>query len=299
MGLSYTFATLLIKQKMNTTANRINWIDWAKILLIYFVVVAHYGNIPTIAHDMIGGFHMPAFFMISGYLHKPISAKESLYKNFRRLIVPAILFSCLCWVFYLLLHIVKGDSFDFDEWLIKPLRGFIFYDRPNSMPPCGVVWFLQVLFVCQIAIDVLYRRGCRWLYSFCLITIILTTIMYFYGEKEQRWLFVLQRSVVSFPFVAVGFVARQKHWLDRLSAKPLLSSVLLVLYIIGVCYEGRVDIATWLFGECALLFYLVAFIGCFSFMLAFFQIRFVGGVKRTRLYVLSQKGQLSSYAYIG
>ena len=49
---------------------RIKWIDYSKAGLIYLVVLAHYGHINTNVENLICAFHMPAFFFISGYLHK-------------------------------------------------------------------------------------------------------------------------------------------------------------------------------------------------------------------------------------
>ena len=54
-----------------TIPNRINWIDWAKVIAISFVV---FGHIPMNSESLplryITNFHMPLFFFISGYLTK-------------------------------------------------------------------------------------------------------------------------------------------------------------------------------------------------------------------------------------
>ena len=47
------------------SGKRICWIDWAKTYAIILVVWAH---ISPILHDEIFLFHMPLFFMISGFL---------------------------------------------------------------------------------------------------------------------------------------------------------------------------------------------------------------------------------------
>lgn len=136
---------------------RIHWIDWSKCLLIYLVVLAHYGGIPTLVDNFICAFHMPAFFMISGYLHRPAPFKTSLVKNFKRLIIPALLFSILCWGFTSCIMLLKHVPFTMDEYVYKPLLGIIRYDRPNVTPPCGVIWFLQVLFLGKILLDVVVQ----------------------------------------------------------------------------------------------------------------------------------------------
>lgn len=51
-------------------AKRIIWIDWAKAILIYLMVVGHCLPVKW-QGTLIYAFHMPAFFVISGYLYKP------------------------------------------------------------------------------------------------------------------------------------------------------------------------------------------------------------------------------------
>lgn len=63
------------------------WIDYCKILLIYLVIVAHSNQIPRIADILICSFHMPAFFMISGYLYK---SNDNLWKSIKKM-------RCACW----------------------------------------------------------------------------------------------------------------------------------------------------------------------------------------------------------
>lgn len=83
---------------------RIHWIDWSKCILIYLVVVAHYGQISPFVDNLICAFHMPAFFMISGYLHKQTPVKQSVIKklqtpNHSRILVLTALLGIFCNVY--------------------------------------------------------------------------------------------------------------------------------------------------------------------------------------------------------
>ena len=56
--------------------NRIVWIDWAKVILIYLMVVGH--ALPCKwENQVIYAFHMPAFFIISGFLLKLNKNKDT------------------------------------------------------------------------------------------------------------------------------------------------------------------------------------------------------------------------------
>ena len=47
---------------------RENWIDWAKAIGILLVVMGHVDTKLTGANALIYAFHMPLFFVVSGYL---------------------------------------------------------------------------------------------------------------------------------------------------------------------------------------------------------------------------------------
>lgn len=256
---------------------RIHWIDWSKCILIYLVVVAHYGRISPFVDNLICAFHMPAFFMISGYLHKQMPVKQSVIKNFKRLIVPAFLFSLLCWGYFVALMVIKDVPFTFDGYVSKFLFGMIFYDRPNVTPPCGVIWFLQVLFISKILLDIVARYGDKAIFAACAVCAVATWVWYTADINDMRYQFLLQRTCASFPFVALGYVAKEKQLFLKLSRVGWLPYLLLALYLVGVVYNGRVGIATWRFGHDVVLYYLVALTGCICFFLFVNKIKFGGG----------------------
>ena len=66
---------------------RYNWIDWSKSIAIFLVI---WGHVPmqSETHTIIYSFHMPLFFLISGYLYNPKGTiKEELYKDLKTLLL--------------------------------------------------------------------------------------------------------------------------------------------------------------------------------------------------------------------
>lgn len=246
-------------------------------MLIYLVVLAHYGHIPTLFDNFICAFHMPAFFMISGYLHKHLPVWQSVKKNFKRLIVPALLFSLLCWAFQICFMLHKHVPFTYDDYVGKYMLGLIFYDRPNVTPPCGVIWFLQALFVSKILLDIMTRHGLKVILTACVVCGIATWLWYDLGIDNKRDLFIMQRTCASFPFVALGYIAKEKRLMQRMTNIRWLPWTLLALYAVGVFYNGRVGIATWRFGHNVAVYYAIALAGCYSFFLFVNKIKFGGG----------------------
>lgn len=54
---------------------RIHWIDWAKFIGIWLVIIGH---APIIGGIFIYMFHMPMFFMISGFLYNKTNLGNEL-----------------------------------------------------------------------------------------------------------------------------------------------------------------------------------------------------------------------------
>ena len=70
---------------MNDKSKRNSDLDILKGIGIVLVILGH--QYLPIGH-FIYSFHMPLFFLISGYLYYKKEIKESLVKDFRRLIIP-------------------------------------------------------------------------------------------------------------------------------------------------------------------------------------------------------------------
>ena len=90
--------------------NRLNWIDSAKGLLILLVVLGHMSDINGELKNWIFTFHMPAFFIISGYLYKP----HPLMKTIKSFGVPILFFSMVNLALIFGKMLLKGESVDYD-----------------------------------------------------------------------------------------------------------------------------------------------------------------------------------------
>ena len=98
---------------------RVVWIDWAKALLIYFVVVGHAGckdNVQIILY----AFHMPAFFVISGYLYRP----RQCLKTIKCLVIPIIIYSTVNLVFKFALDMTRHGCIDLFHYATMSWRAF-------------------------------------------------------------------------------------------------------------------------------------------------------------------------------
>ena len=89
--------------------DRILWLDTLKVMAIYLVVLGHIVSTtyqPNLK-GIIYSFHMPLFFMISGYLNK--DKRNAIKANVFALIVPYVLLCVLYFPFYALYFSICCD----------------------------------------------------------------------------------------------------------------------------------------------------------------------------------------------
>lgn len=133
---------------MEANSNRIHFLDVAKGLGIYLVVLGH------VTHSKwlwfyIWQFHMPLFFFISGLLHNPnYSFKDFLIKKTKSLYIPYVIFFLITFAYWVLFERAhRGSEIPITYELIGlPYgtyeRGHLFFN--------GVLWFLPCLYVTEI-----------------------------------------------------------------------------------------------------------------------------------------------------
>ena len=130
---------------MEKTKSRELWIDVCKSVLIYFMVLGHCGFIEY--NKWFYAFHMPCFFMISGYLYKSHSPRVII----KRLFIPVLCFSVInvCWK--ILIGYISNDL-DVYMLLRKGLTTYFMSGSGVSFFPG--VWFICVLFFCRCIVIV-------------------------------------------------------------------------------------------------------------------------------------------------
>lgn len=89
------------------------WIDILKGVAIILVVVGH--NATQNITDFIFCFHMPLFFLLSGFTFSPKPIKQYIHKSTKRLLVPYIFFFVVIslpqlWTMYIEKNVLGGGK---------------------------------------------------------------------------------------------------------------------------------------------------------------------------------------------
>lgn len=127
------------------TKERVGYIDVAKGVGIILVILGHsmYGDV--FLKNVIYSFHMPFFFMLSGYfLNFERSIKSNIKKSFRMLVIPYLLVSFI----QILLYAIFEQSSIIPELQTAVIGGGNLFAVEIDYQP--VIWFIPVLFLARL-----------------------------------------------------------------------------------------------------------------------------------------------------
>lgn len=236
---------------------RINWIDWAKALTMGLVVLGHFGHWGkgVILQEFIYSFHMPLFFLLSGYLHKqPDKLKNLLSKNIKTLVVPYILLN-------LSVFVIMFPYYHYSNISIQHrLFNFIICECPLPSSPC---WFLISLFFVK-AIS-FYILKLRHFLRISIVVFLSASCFYISQKLKINIYFSIDAAFIAISFYIAGYYLKQYQIVEKLK-NNYISLILIAITFISLCIgnfiNGKVDIHTCNFGKYLILFYVDAFIGC-------------------------------------
>lgn len=216
-----------------SVAKRIDYLDVAKGLTILLVIVSHTFTVWNIKVNWIFTFHMPLFFILSGYFFKS-GSKTNCIKLFKALILP-----------YLSLNLLKlginicanADGLNIRDRLLG-----IFYGNSVKSavklclikaPTISITWFLLALFWCRIIYSELDSLSKKYGFSVLLITAISAYAMT--ELKEYVCLpFSLMSGITAMIFYHMGRVIKEKNIFD-LKLKDISPLLIILSLVVWEC----------------------------------------------------------------
>lgn len=137
--------------EVDAVNKRLEWVDSLKGILMVLVLWGHFFP-PERIGVWIYSFHMPAFFIISGYLKKNRTFVESCLKKAKGLLVPYGITALASFILGIFLYRGMGLEVSLKEMLLNMfyLNGSVGWNSP--------IWFLIVLFELDIFFSLVNRR---------------------------------------------------------------------------------------------------------------------------------------------
>jgi fucose 4-O-acetylase-like acetyltransferase len=202
-------------------SSRLYWLDIAKGIAILLMVIGH-TSIPSVLSNFIWAFHMPLFFIASGWATnwQKTDFKGFTKRKFRTLLVPFFVYSLVV----LLIQIPQGWV-DFKYWLSNGWEAY-------------ALWFIPVLFLASLIAKKIYSIKNRYLVlSFAFMFAAISGVLSFY-KIQFPW------SISSVPFATALIVvgSELKRYSSRIADSKLWHILILFLVTAGISHFWRLDL---------------------------------------------------------
>ena len=216
-------------------AKRLPWIDTLKAIGITFVFLGHSG---APFHDGIYLFHMPLFFIISGFLwntekYATMSFRCFVKTKFIAYIIPYLKISAVCFtIFGIIIPFINQTRCDviFPQ-LLKYLFGILIYSRGTVewLPQCSPIWFLTCLFFAEVLFFMILKLN-RPFYAI-LLSGLVGFVMSQIG-KVFPW--NVDNAFTSVPYLYIGLLFK-RYWTHIAKIKYLVISIpfAIVFFFLG------------------------------------------------------------------
>lgn len=208
-------------------------IDVAKGIGIVLVVWGH-TTCPVKSEIFI--FHMPLFYILSGYFFNvEKDFKETAKRKFRSLIVPYIFFFVFAELSFILLYALTGKS---DQITLYP---------SILINPYGVLrplWFLLSLFETTLIYFLICKMFKRELTRF-VISLLLASVGYIFSQNKLALPFFIDSSISMVLFFNIGYLANKYNIFNYkgLYHKRLMTIIFALCYAYGV-YK-KIEVGIW------------------------------------------------------
>lgn len=237
------------------------WIDNVKIFACLFVVLGHFFQsmvTSSIIHQnelynwfntSIYYFHVPLFFICSGYLYKKVHHYSTVKSHFKliekkliNLGIPYFTFSLITWI---LKNVFSSNVNNQTDGFIKSL--FI-----EPIPP---YWFLYCLFFLFLITPIFKKDSQN--YCIFLVALMLNILIQFVSID----IYIIQKICINLIWFSLGIILEQSNFYRTTKRKTLYINIALLLLFISlsIIFSLRRN-----FFPCKNL--LMGLISCFSFL---------------------------------
>lgn len=241
---------------------RKNYIDILKGIGIFFVVLGHVTRIPDL-RVFIWNFHMPLFFLISGFLFRSEKYPDFIpfFKSkFKSIYIPYVLFFLVTFLYWVVIERrFRGGEYSILHQFIGLFYGTL---EGNHLYFNGPLWFLPCLLVVELMFFYISKiKNKVGILSILLLSFAIGSFIQQYNLNVLP--FGLHTAFFGLLFYGIGYLAKEQE-ANFMNLSFLLKVVLLVgcLYVqilaIQNGYHGRIETTPIYFipiGLCGIMFW--------------------------------------------
>lgn len=219
---------------------RIDELDVLKgigILLMIFDHCFGWGQ-EVFAHSIIQSFHMPLFFIVSGYLwNSKDNIKDFVQHKIRKILLPHFNFAIIYSLVFVGLYVFGRNTGL--ETLKSIFAIFVFPTRSDLTMFASPIWFLQALFLVEVVFAILKEKDPK------LLGLIISVIAVFGIIYSALFSFMLPFALEPFStgilFFYLGFMLKNADWIKLRGRKYWLLIPAILIWTGMILLNGCVD----------------------------------------------------------
>ncbi len=178
---------------------RIQYIDLLRAVGIILMIMGHIG-FGTLFDRWIHAFHMPLFFIISGYFYKSKDIRSVVISRIHTLIIPYLIFG----VFHTILYFIIVGDYDLHYIYILLIEN----TADGGVAISGALWFLTAMFFSEILYNLIQKLNICEMYKTVIILIISILGMAFATYLPFRLPWALDAAMTSVGFIHFGHLIK-------------------------------------------------------------------------------------------
>ena len=209
---------------------RLGWIDIARGICMFCVVLSHCKYDPPIYRCIFEPFFLTTFFFLSGVVSKPNPVKETIYNSSIKILWPYIINSIIFTFFSptcikLIIHRDVNDIIEYMRYMGEKII-------------CGdFFWFLSCLFIVQIIASIItyiFKSNKRYIIPIALLCLL--SIYIISGEGIAPW--NINTAIVATGYFLIGVCLKDKVISFQLPEKKkyigIAAATIYILIIISI-----------------------------------------------------------------
>ncbi len=214
---------------LNSSKPRSSFLDIAKGIGIILVVLGHTFSTPHLIYDTIYSFHMPLFFIISGYVYNQtkyngLKFSKMLAHRAKRYLIPFYMFAGINLVLTLGFNLVfRHMPITFSTIKTYVLGTLYCYADMRYMPNCSPIWFLMTLFIGGMIFWAIMKYSDKIRPIWAVLLLCVSFLLYFF--VDFRLPLNLAPTGAAVFFMYVGYLIKRYNILKY--------SGLILLFLVG------------------------------------------------------------------
>ena len=244
---------------------RLTFIDTAKAIAIFLVIVGHLVPGESPIFRFIFAFHMPAFFFLSGYCTKKNEQPFLRFvgKRAKTLLIPYVVFALIS-VILLLIFPVFREAEGIKAYVVR----YLYVMQPYAW--FGALWFLVCLFICSAMLYCILRiwdgKNAWWLLPVAAVFMMAAPLLYklvsplHYGRLPWK----IDSAIGAMPFMILGYVFREKARFEKWKWPVhviIAAGAPILIWLIGMRLNGYVNLCDAEYGN-PVCYYAASLTGC-------------------------------------